>query len=453
MNHPISPLDGRYRATLEPLASYFSEAALMRSRCLVELRFLEALDRTGRFPALTAAEKERVAQATGSFTDADFDRVKEIELSTRHDVKACELFLVERLQLRQPGLVHFGLTSEDTNNLAYSLLLRAYRDEQQLPLVRQLLQALVADVHAWSAVPFPTRTHGQPASPSTAGKELAVFVARLLRQYRQLRDLDFRGKLSGATGTYAAFMAAVPDYDWIAFSRDFVTSLGLQHNAVTTQIEDHDTWSEYFAVVQRVATIVLDLDLDMWEYISRGFFVQRARPGDVGSSTMPHKVNPIHFENSEGNLALGLALLATMAQRFGHSRMQRDLSDSTIERNIGVALGHVHLALTETLRGLERIDLAAAACRAQLEASPELLAEPFQVILKYAGVHDAYDRLKALTRGTEVSREQLDRLARESTADPAVQRRLLDLTVPAYVGAAERLCRQVVEEAQAEIGS
>lgn len=441
----ISPLDGRYHERLAQLGRYFSEPALMASRCRVELRYLQALDATGCFGPLSVQEHGRIEAALAGFDDDDYARIKELEARSRHDVKACEYFLVERLQLSQPWLVHFGLTSEDINNLAYTLLLAAYRQAEQLPLLDRLIETLRRLALAWADYPFPAHTHGQPASPTTAGKELAVFMTRLARQRDRLRELCFMGKLNGATGTFAALLAARPDHDWLSFSERFVTDLGLVPNPLTTQIEDHDTWAEYFDITRRIAGIVLDLDVDCWEYISRGYFRQSARAGEVGSSTMPHKINPIHFENSEGNCALAQSLLATLAGRLTHSRMQRDLSDSTLERNVGVALAHQHLALIETLAGLERIELDRVACLAELEAHPELLAEPFQVILKQAGVSDAYERLKTVTRGAAVTRDDLLAVLAGLTLPDELRQRLASLCVASYVGDAARLCRRACQ--------
>ena len=451
MHAEISPLDGRYRGRIGHLSVYFSEFALMQARCFVELSYIEALDQTGLFSPLTGAEKERITQAKGTFTEEDFARIKAIEEAVNQDVKACELFLRERLQLEKPGLIHFGLTSEDVNNLAYNRLFEAYRIEQQLPLLKQLLEGLVGMVETWRAVPFPTRTHGQAASPTTAGKELAVFLARLLRQYRDLRQFRFRGKLNGATGNHSAHMAAFPEHDWIAFSRRFVAGLGFDVNPCTTQIEDHDTWSAYFSLTERINGIVLDMDRDAWAYISRGWFRLKPKGDEVSSSTMPHKVSPINFENSEGNLILSNALLTALSDHLTQSRMQRDLSDSTMTRNAGVALGHAHLALTETLRGLEKLALDEEAIGCELENTPEVLAEAYQTILRTTAVDDPYTLLKAFTRGQAVSLADLHRFVDGLDVSDAVKAELKALEVRNYVGAAERICKSVVDEAKKEL--
>lgn len=449
MHKEISPLDGRYYDRLGDLAELFCEQALMRHRCLVELAWLEALAGAGRFFELEAPERAAIRQAKESFGEAEYRDIKRIEARTAHDVMAC----VEHLRERFPGRaewIHFALTSEDVNNLAYSLIFRQYATTLQLPLLDEVIGTLVERAEAWQDLPFPAKTHGQPASPTTAGKEMAVFISRLLRQRRQLKEFRFRGKLGGAVGNWSAMVVAAPDVDWIALAKGFVEALGLEFNGVTTQVEDHDAWSEWFSITRRINTILLDLDTDAWEYISRGYFVQRQKEGEVGSSTMPHKVNPIQFENSEGNLALANSLLATLSERLCQSRMQRDLSDSTVIRNVGVALAHSHLAWRETLGGLDRLDLDAAACRAELECEPQLLAEPYQIVLRLAGSKGAYDRLKALTRGRAVTLADFHRLLDESALDDSLKARLRALDVPGYVGFAAHICRETLDTARKE---
>jgi adenylosuccinate lyase len=448
----ISPLDGRYADRVSRLRAYFPEEALMAYRCRIELRYLLAQEGTGLWPPLTAAERTRVDDALARFDDADFQRIKEIETRTRHDVKACELFLRQKLGLEDPNRIHFGLTSEDVNNLAYSLSLQDHLREVQAPLLAELCLDLAALVEKWRDIPFPARTHGQKASPTTAGKELAVFLSRLLRQCVPLRSFRFSGKLSGATGTYAALGAAFPGYDWVDFAGRFIEGLGLQPNLVTTQIEDHDTWAEYFDRLRRIANILIDLDRDMWLYISHGYLAQAVAPDQVGSSTMPHKVNPIHFENSEGNLELAVAQLAFLADKLCRSRMQRDLSDSTVERNIGVALAHLHLAVQETLVGLRTVDIDRQRCREEIECSPELLAEPVQTILRTAGIADPYERLRSLTRGRAVTAEEIGAFLDGLEVDDDTRRRLKSLRPIDYVGEAPRLCDRVVARARKELG-
>ncbi len=442
----ISPLDGRYADSVGHLSAYFSEFALMAARCEVELRYLIALDEIGVFPKLTRAEKARI-EAARVLADGGFARIKEIEATIRHDVKSCELFLRERLELAHPNRIHFALTSEDVNNLAYALLLSRYRDREQLPQLRRLVAALAERVERWKSVPFPARTHGQAASPTTFGKELAVFLHRLVRQGRQLEALRFRGKLSGATGTYAAAVVVRPDVDWIGFAERFVAALGLEPTACTTQIDDGDGLAEYFAVTARINNVVLDLDIDLWEYISRGDVVHRAASGEVGSSTMPHKVNPIRFENSEGNLAVSTALLHTLADKLTHSRMQRDLSDSTAKRNIGVALAHAYLALEETLGGLDRVDLAPAELQARVDAAPEVLAEAYQTLLRAEGMGDPYEALRGLTRGKTLTLAELHEWVEDLPVDAKLKARMKALRPSAYAGLATVLCERAAAEA------
>jgi len=445
----ISPLDGRYRPRLEALSDVFSEFALMRERCRVELAYLTAFDATGLLPPLADDERARIAAAGSSFSDADFDRIKEIETEINHDVKACEVFLRERLDLAEPNRIHFGLTSDDVNNLAYSLLVRRYRDEIQLPKLRDLIGALAGMIEAWKGVAFPARTHGQAASPTTLGKELAVFLSRLLRQAKRLEAHRFRGKLNGATGTYAALVAAYPDHDWPAFADGFVEGLGLEPNPCTTQIEDYDSLAEYFDIVSRIHAIVLDLDLDLWSYISYGDLVQRTVSAEVGSSTMPHKVNPIRFENSEGNLTIANALLRTLADKLTHSRMQRDLSDSTVKRSIGTALAYGHLAIGQTLDGLARIDIDEAALRAKVDAAPEVLAEAYQTVLRAEGVENPYEVFRSATRGKAVTLESLHAWVDGLGVSDDVKARLEALRPSDYTGLASQICDRVLADVYA----
>ena len=450
MSYEISPLDGRYAGRLGHLGRFFSEFALMRYRCKVELLYLNALQ-GGPFPELTPEETARVDDALAEFSDEDYRGNKKVEKTTNHDVKACELFLAEKLGLRHPEMIHFGLTSEDVNNLAYSLLLKDFVAEEQVGAVELLARQLLALALDWKGIPFPASTHGQPASPTTAGKEVAVFLSRLVRQLSKLKKFRFAGKLNGATGNFSALRAAVPECDWIRFSIDFVASLGLEANPVTTQIEDHDRWCEYFDLVRRINSIVLDLDTDAWEYISRGYLVQRPAAGEVGSSTMPHKVNPINFENSEGNLALSNSLLHTLSDRLSGSRMQRDLSDSTVERNMGVALAHSMLALGETVAGLKKVKLDEDACLTAIRTNPGLLAEPFQTILRTAGMPDAYDRLKELTRGRQVTVADFHALADSLDLPGHLRERLRSQDACSYLGEAERLTELGIAAALTEL--
>ena len=447
----ISPLDGRYYGRLQHLGNYFSEFALMRSRVLVELRFLEALDETGLFKALSAEEKQCLEQVAEGFDDSDYARIKEIEAGINHDVKACEIFLQEKLHLAQPNMIHFGLTSEDVNNLSYSFILKECLEQQQLPQLKELIGVLLDLAERWAEVPFPARTHGQMASPSTAGKEIAVYINRLMRQYRLLKNFKMSGKLNGATGNYSALLAAFPDYDWMEFSQRFMDRYGLEANLVTTQIEDHDTWGLYFSIAKQINHIVLDLNRDVWLYLTLGYLTISADKGAVGSSTMPHKVNPINFENSEGNVQLSSALFNGLIDKLGNSRLQRDLSDSTTARNIGVALSHSYLGLQETIKGLKKLDVHTTYCQKELEAHPELLAEPIQTILRREGTENPYNLLKDITRGKRVSLDELRAFSEKLQVSAATKAQLRALTVPGYVGQAPRICRKVVEETRKEI--
>lgn len=451
MDRAISPLDGRYSPKLEHLGEYFSEFALMRMRVLVELRFLEALDETGLFDKLTTTEQQRIEDVKQNFSDSDYRCIKEIEAKINHDVKSCEVFLQERLELAQPNMIHFGLTSEDVNNLSYSFLLKEYLEQEQLPQLKQLVETLLGLADNWMEMPFPARTHGQMASPSTGGKEMAVFVSRLMRQYRLLRDFKMTGKLNGATGNYSALLAAFPDYDWLEFSQTIMDKHGLKANLVTTQIEDHDTWALYFSITKQINHIVLDLNRDVWLYLTLGYLTISADKGAVGSSTMPHKVNPINFENSEGNMQVSSALFNGLIDKLGNSRLQRDLSDSTAARNIGTALAHSCLAIQETIKGLKKLDINEAYCLSELEAHPELLAEPIQTILRKEGIDNPYNLLKKITRGKRVSREELVQLVDNLDLAEDVKQRLRELTVPTYVGDAPRICKLVVEETREEL--
>ena len=448
----LSPLDGRYADRLQHLAVYFSEGALVRARCEVELDWLAALDASGLFPRFTAEEHAAIETLRAGLGPEVFERVKRIEAETRHDVKAVELYLRERLSLANPNLIHFGLTSEDVNNLAYSALLKAFLEGQQLPLLDKLVERLANLAERFKAAPFPTRTHGQRATPSTFGKELAVFLGRLVRLRRKLAAHRLFGKLGGATGNLAAMVAAFPAFDWIGLARRFVERRGLAYNLATTQVEDHDSWAEYFNLSRQVNNVLLDLDQDVWMYLSLGLLREESAVGEVGSSTMPHKVNPIRFENSEGNLALSSALLVELSGKLCRSRMQRDLSDSTVERNMGVALAHGWLAMTETIAGLERIALDEARCRSELEACPELLAEAMQTMLRVAGVGDPYQMLKDATRGKAVTRASLEAFVDALSVDEAVKTRLRALRVTEYVGASQRICEEMVAEARKELG-
>lgn len=444
----ISPLDGRYADRLSHLGNYFSEFALMRSRVLVELRFLLALDESGLFKKFTENEIKKIQFYKDKFSEADYQRIKEIEKTTNHDVKSCEIFLQEKLDLKKPTMIHFGLTSEDVNNLAYTFLFKDYLEKEQLPQLKSILQILISYAESWIEVPFPARTHGQMASPSSGGKEMAVFLTRLLRQYEKLKSFKFLGKLNGATGNYSALKAAFPRYDWITFSEKFMQKYGLENNPVTTQIEDHDTWAEYFSITKQVNNIILDMDRDIWLYLTLGYLTISADKSAVGSSTMPHKVNPINFENSEGNMQVSTALLNGLIDKLGNSRLQRDLSDSTVARNIGVALAHSYLAIQETTKGLKKLSINAVRCEHELKTHPELLAEPIQTILRREGIENPYNLLKDLTRGHDISEDDLNKFINQLDIEERVKKELKSLTVLGYLGEAKKITEREVGKAK-----
>jgi adenylosuccinate lyase len=447
----LSPVDGRYSNRCAELRELFSEAGLVRARVRVEVAWLQALAAHAGIPemqGLTKADVAAAAEVATGFSEADAVTVKSIERETNHDVKAVEYFIKGKLGelpawRARLEFVHFACTSEDINNLAYALLCEAARAKVLLPRIDGLCDALRAMAHAHASDAMMARTHGQPATPTTLGKEVAVFVRRLRRAREQLAQVRILGKMNGAVGNYNAHVAAYPDVDWPDTSRRFVESLGLAWNPCTTQIEPHDWMAEYFDALARVNTVLLDLCRDFWGYISVGCFRQKFVAGEVGSSTMPHKVNPIDFENAEGNFGVANALLRFMADKLPVSRWQRDLTDSTVQRNIGVALAHSDIAIQSVSRGLARLEVDREHLAAELDANWELLAEPIQTVMRRYAVPEAYEQLKALTRG-----RSLDAAAVASFIDslplPAHEkRRLRELTPATYIGLAARLARDV----------
>ncbi len=412
----ISPIDGRYRNKVDILGNYFSEFALIRYRVIVEIRWLQCLaahPQVTEAPAISSAGNQVLEDIIANFSIADAQRVKDIEATTNHDVKAVEYFLKERVSSHadlatQIEFVHFACTSEDINNLSYALMLKEGRDEVMLPLMQQLVDKLRSMAHELAEQPLLSRTHGQTASPSTIGKEIANVVARLERQLKQFKHNEILGKINGAVGNYNAHLSAYPDIDWQANAQGFVESLGLQWNPYTTQIEPHDYIAELFSALCRFNTILIDFDRDVWGYISLGYFKQRTIAGEVGSSTMPHKVNPIDFENSEGNLGIGNAVMQHMAEKLPISRWQRDLTDSTVLRNIGVGFAHSVIAYHATLKGLSKLNLAPEKLLADLDNSWEVLAEPIQTVMRRYNVDQPYEKLKALTRGQKINQQVLE---------------------------------------------
>jgi adenylosuccinate lyase len=445
----LSPLDGRYADKIDDLRQYFSEYALIRQRVRIEALWLIALVRDGSLPELDALPAAALAPlealAAGLSLD-DAQRVKDLEATTNHDVKAVEYFVKSRLDAGTWGVrrefVHFGCTSEDINNLSYALMLREARDEILIPAIDRLIRRLRDLAHAEAATAMMARTHGQAATPTTLGKEFANFVRRLERQRDGFAAVRVAGKMNGAVGNLNAHLVAAPEVDWLAVTQRFVESLGLEFTAYTTQIEPHDWIAEYCHALARIDTIFIDLCRDIWAYIALAYFRQRPVAGEVGSSTMPHKINPIDFENAEGNLGLANAQLDHLAAKLPRSRWQRDLTDSTVLRNLGVATGHALLAFRAIERGLDRIDVDPARLAQDLAANWELLAEPVQMVMRRHGVPDAYERLKDLTRGQRITPDALRNFIRTLDIPDAARARLLELSPDAYLGLAEQLARE-----------
>ncbi|HSD52934.1 MAG TPA: adenylosuccinate lyase [Burkholderiales bacterium] len=446
----ISPLDGRYARSLEPLRAWATELALIRARTRVEIEWLIALGAEPGVPEVAPFTPEAAAKLRAladGLGPSDGERVKAIERETNHDVKAIEYWIRERVAgdaalERASAFIHFACTSEDVNNLAYALLLRGARDEVLLPAVGRLTDRLAGLAREHADAAMLARTHGQPATPTTLGKELANFVARLRRAGARLAGVKLTGKANGAVGNYNAHLAAYPQVDWEAFARRFVESLGLEFNAYTTQIEPHDALGEMFDAIARLNTVLVDLDRDAWGYISLGYFRQKVVAGEVGSSTMPHKVNPIDFENSEGNLGLANALLRHLAEKLPVSRWQRDLTDSTVLRNAGVAFGHSLLGYAACMRGLDKLEVDRARLAADLEANWEVLAEAVQTVMRRYGVEDAYEQLKDLTRGARITPEALHAFIGGLAIPQDAKARLLALTPATYTGKAVELARK-----------
>ncbi len=447
----LSPLDGRYAARTEALRPVFSEFGLMQRRVRVELHWLLALadePKIGEVPAPSAGARAALLAIDERFGEADGERIKAIERTTNHDVKAVEYFIKEKISGdaelgAAKEFIHFACTSEDINNLAYALMLRDARDGVLLPALDAVLAKLRAMAHEHAALPMLSRTHGQTASPTTLGKELANVVARLERQRRQIAAVEISGKINGAVGNYNAHVVSYPEVDWPAFSRRFVESLGLVWNPYTTQIEPHDCIAEIGDAVRRANTILIDLARDIWGYISLGYFRQTLKAGEVGSSTMPHKVNPIDFENAEGNLGLANALFEHFSAKLPISRWQRDLTDSTVLRALGTAFGHTQIALDALLRGLNKLNAAPERLAADLDASWEVLAEAVQTVMRRYGLPEPYEQLKALTRGQGITREALRGFVTTLDLPDEAKQRLLDLTPGGYVGLAESLAHDV----------
>ena len=449
----LSPLDGRYAKSVEALRPVFSEYGLMRARVRVELSWLKALAAEPKIvevPPFDEAVLAEIDDVIAGFSLDDAAAVKAIEATTNHDVKAIEYWLKERFAgvpavSAVSEFIHFACTSEDINNLSHALMLREARDEVLLPKLAEVSDKLRSLAHELAAVPMMSRTHGQPATPTTLGKEVANVLYRLERQAKQLSAQEFLGKINGAVGNYNAHMVAYPDVDWEGHCRRFVEEdLGLTFNPYTIQIEPHDYMAEFFQAVSRINTILIDFNRDVWGYISLGYFKQKVKAGEVGSSTMPHKVNPIDFENSEGNLGMANAVLAFLSEKLPVSRWQRDLTDSTVLRNMGVGIGYAVLGLAAHLRGLNKLEVNPAALAADLDATWELLAEPIQTVMRRYGVANPYEKLKDLTRGKGgITPEVLASFIRDLDIPDGAKQQLLDLTPASYVGKAESLAKRI----------
>lgn len=441
----ISPVDGRYGSKTKELRSIFSEFGLIKYRVIVEVRWLQALassDAIKEVPAFSDEANALLDSIVENFSEADAARVKEIERTTNHDVKAVEYLLKEKVadnaELNAVNeFIHFACTSEDINNLSHGLMLTEARDTVLLPYCDELLGAIKDKAVEYKSIPMMTRTHGQPASPSTMGKEFANVYVRLQRQRQQIANVQMLGKINGAVGNYNAHLSAYPDYDWHAHSERFVSSLGLTWNPFTTQIEPHDYIAELFDAIARFNTILIDFDRDVWGYIALNHFKQKTIAGEIGSSTMPHKVNPIDFENSEGNLGIANAIFAHLAQKLPVSRWQRDLTDSTVLRNLGVGMGYALIAYQATLKGVSKLEVNAERLLAELDDNWELLAEPIQTVMRKYGIEKPYEKLKDLTRGKRVNKEIMADFIDNLDLPNEVKAQMKEMTPANYIGRAE----------------
>lgn len=447
----LSPLDGRYAAKVEPLRAYFSEFGLIRNRVKVEIEWLKALAADAAIAEVPAFSTDTIIELdemVAHFSETDAENIKSIERTTNHDVKAIEYFLRERFasnpEIAKVGeFIHFACTSEDINNLSHALMLKSAREQVMLPSLLSVITRLNELAHEHAALPMLSRTHGQPASSTTLGKEMANVVYRLQRQFTQIATVPMLGKINGAVGNYNAHLAAYPEFDWEGFAQRFVEGLGLRFNPYTIQIEPHDYMAELFDAISRANTVLIDLNRDIWGYISIGYFKQKVKAGEIGSSTMPHKVNPIDFENAEGNLGLANALLRHLSEKLPISRWQRDLTDSTVLRNMGVALGYALLGFDSCLRGLNKLEANPQRLADDLNSNWEVLAEPIQTVMRRYNVPNAYEQLKELTRGKSgINRESLHVFISTLAIPDADKQRLLAMTPANYIGKAAELARR-----------
>ncbi|MHB8166474.1 MAG: adenylosuccinate lyase, partial [Sulfuricella sp.] len=448
----LSPLDGRYHTKVADLRAYFSEFALIRYRVKVEIEWLKALSREPAIAEVPTFSTETFAQLdalANNFSEADAQAVKDIEKTTNHDVKAVEYWMKARLAanaevMKVSEFIHFACTSEDINNLSHGLMLKEAREAAMLPGLARLVARLTELAHELATMPMLAHTHGQPASPTTVGKEMANVAYRLQRQQQRLTEVAILGKANGAVGNYNAHLSAYPDFDWERFAKHFVEGLGLNFNPYTTQIEPHDCMAELFDAYARVNTILIDLDRDVWGYISMGYFKQKVKAGEVGSSTMPHKVNPIDFENSEGNLGLANAVLRHLSEKLPISRWQRDLTDSTVLRNMGVGLGYTLLGYDSCLRGLSKLEANPQRLNDYLDNNWEVLAEPIQTVMRRYGVENPYEQLKELTRGKGgITRETLHAFIAKLAIPEEAKQRLMQMTPHNYTGKAAELAARI----------
>ena len=447
----LSPLDGRYQSKVDPLRAYFSEYALIKHRALVEVEWLKALAALPEIEEVKAFSKETIKElddAIANFGEKDASQVKAIEARTNHDVKALEYWLKEKFDgnaeiKKASEFIHFACTSEDINNLSHALMLKGARNSVMLPFLNNLIARMTELSKQLAAQPMLSRTHGQTASPTTMGKEFANVVYRLQRQQKQLVANEILGKINGAVGNFNAHLSAYPNVDWENFAKQFVENLGLTYNPMTIQIEPHDYMAELYDNLARINTILIDINRDIWGYVSVGYFKQKLKPGEVGSSTMPHKVNPIDFENSEGNLGLANAILRHLAEKLPISRWQRDLTDSTVLRNMGVAFGYTLLGFDSCLRGLNKLEINPVKLADDLDSSWEVLAEPIQTVMRRYGYENPYDTLKEYTRGKAISKESLQSLIAELKIPAEAKQYLMDLTPATYIGKATALVNNI----------
>ncbi|MDD2833124.1 MAG: adenylosuccinate lyase [Methylotenera sp.] len=447
----LSPLDGRYQSKLNALRPYFSEYALIKHRAWVEVEWLKALSAANELTEIAPFSAETIHEldhAIKHFNEDDASQVKSIEARTNHDVKALEYWLKEKFDgnpeiKKASEFIHFACTSEDINNLSHGLMLKTARDSVMLPFLDQLIARLSELAHQLADQPMLSRTHGQTASPTTMGKELANVVYRLQRQQKQLAANEILGKINGAVGNFNAHLSAYPHFDWENFAKSFVQSLGLTYNPMTIQIEPHDYMAELYDTFARINTILIDINRDIWGYISVGYFKQKLKDGEVGSSTMPHKVNPIDFENSEGNLGLANAVLRHMAEKLPISRWQRDLTDSTVLRNMGVAFGYTLLGYDSCLRGLNKLEINPARLAEDLDNSWEVLAEPIQTVMRRYGFENPYDVLKKRTRGQAITKASLHEFIKGLELPDEEKQALLALSPASYIGKATELVNHI----------